>query len=452
MAFQPVATQIACPFCHQPITIKVRQIVDVNQEPELKNQLLAGQLNAFTCPICKNSGALASPFLYHDLDKELALLFIPMELSLKEEDRQRLIGKLTNAVMDSLPPEKRKAYLLQPQQFFNLKTLVETILQADGISPEMLQQEQAKIDLLQRLLDTPEDAALDAMIKAHETDIDPSFFQIISTALASAAADRQRADYDRLLHVRDRLLELTPLGQKIRRQQTVIDAFSSKPDRENLLAQLEQAEDAETREALLAMGRPLLDYPFFQALTAKIEAATKAGQKDEADRLTGLRKEILATRDKLDAQAQAALETKVTLLRELLLVKDKDLDKVIRDRLPEIDDLFFEILTQNLQSAQQQNDQQALARLQAIGNAATRAIQELQPPEYRFINALLQSEYPAKTRELLERSKEALVPEFINWMNGLVDELQTSGRAETANRLTQIIQQAREVAGPQVAQ
>ncbi len=43
---------------------------------------------------------------------------------------------------------------------------------------------------------------------------------------------------------------------------------------------------------LLTMGRPLLDYPFFQALTGKIDAAAKAGDQAEADRLTALRKEI----------------------------------------------------------------------------------------------------------------------------------------------------------------
>ena len=152
MPFPPVTSSIACPFCRQPITIKVRQIVDVGEEPQLKAELLANRLNAFTCPICKNSGALATPFLYHDAAKELALLFIPMALNVKEADQQRMIGKLTTAVMNNLPPEKRKAYLLQPQQFFNLKTMVETILQADGVTPEMLKAEQAKVDLLQSML------------------------------------------------------------------------------------------------------------------------------------------------------------------------------------------------------------------------------------------------------------------------------------------------------------
>jgi hypothetical protein len=93
-----------------------------------RNALLAGRLNSFTCPYCRNAGALATPFFYHDADKELALLFIPMNINVKEADQQKMIGRLTQQVMSNLSPEKRKAYLLQPQQFFNLKTMIETIL------------------------------------------------------------------------------------------------------------------------------------------------------------------------------------------------------------------------------------------------------------------------------------------------------------------------------------
>ncbi len=451
MPFPPANTTIACPFCGQPITIKVQQIIDVGEEPDLKRQLLAGRLNSFTCPICKNSGALATPFLYHDASKELALLFIPMNLNVKEADQQRMIGRLTQAVMNNLPPEQRKAYLLQPQQFFNIKTLVETILQADGITPEMLQKEQARLDLLQQLMDTQDDAALDMLIQSHEADFDATLFQIVTTALAAASADRAREEFDQLLHVRDRLLELTTLGQKLKKQQSGIDAFTQNATRDNLLAQLIAADDQEVREALLALGRPLLDYPFFQALTAKIDAAKQSGNPAEADRLTALRKEILATRDKIDTEAQAMLEVKVNLLRDLLSTADDQLDKTLQARLPEIDETFFEILTRNLQAAQQQGDREAFTRLQKIGDAAMRAVQATQPPEVRFVNTLLQIEYPNQTRELLNRNKQVLSPEFIAWMEGLAGELREDGRGQSADRLLQVIDQAREVAGLKVS-
>ena len=299
MPYPPANTSIACPFCRQPITIQVHQIVDVSEQPELKQLLLAGRLNSFTCPHCRNAGALATPFFYHDPDKELALLFIPMNLNVKEADQQKMIGRLTQQVLNNLAPEKRKAYLLQPQQFFNLKTMIETILQADGITPEMLAKEEARLNFLQELVDTTDDAKLDDLIKLHDADFDLTMFQLLTSALAAAAADRQREEFDRVQHIRDRALELTTLGQKIKQQQVVIDAFTANPTRENLLEQLIAAEDLEVREALLTMGRSLLDYPFFQALTAKIDAAKKDGQAEDeatADRRCARKSSPRATR------------------------------------------------------------------------------------------------------------------------------------------------------------
>jgi len=288
------------------------------------------------------------------------------------------------------------------------------------------------------------------LIRLHDADFDPTMFQLLSSALAASAADRQREEFERVQHIRDRALALTTLGRKLQQQQVVIDAFAANPTRENLLEQLSAAQDLELREALLTVGRALLDYPFFQALTARIDAAKKDGRAEEEARLTALRKEILSTRDKIDAQAQAVMDSKVALLRELLGTPEADLDKTIMARLNELDDLFFEVLTQNLQAAQQ-SDPQAFAHLQKIGEAAMRAIQGTQPPEVRFVNTLLQIEYPNQTKELLERNRQVLGPEFIAWMEGLAGELRQNGRAETADRLVQVIDQAKEMAGLKVS-
>ena len=129
----------------------------------------------------------------------------------------------------------------------------------------------------------------------------------------------------------------------------------------------------------------------------------------------------------------------------------EELEKRLQARMQDVDDLFFELLTQNLQAAQQQNDQQALARLQAIGDAAMRVMQATQPPEVRFINTLLQIEYPNQTRELLERNKQVLGPELIGWMEGLVEELREDGRAPAAERLLLVIAQAKQIAGLSLA-
>ena len=125
------------------------------------------------------------------------------------------------------------------------------------------------------------------MIRLHDADFDLTMFQLLSSALAASAADRQREEFDRVQHIRARALELTTLGQKLKQQQVIIDAFADNPTRENLLEQLIAAQDLEVREALLTVGRSLLDYPFFQALTARIDAAKQrrpGGRRSAPDR------------------------------------------------------------------------------------------------------------------------------------------------------------------------
>ena len=449
MSFAPTPTMIACPFCRAQITVHVRQIVDVGEEPALKSTLLAGRLNAFTCPACHNSGALASPFLYHDPAKELALVFLPMQLGLKDADQQRLIGQLTSALMTRIPAEKRKGYLLTPQQFMTLQSLLDVVLEADGITKEMMAAQETKLRLLQQMLETQDSDAQEALIREHDADVDVTFFQLINAALASVQAARDQEALSQMAALHNRLLELTTVGQKLKVQRAALEAFQAHPDRDTLLEQLAQAPDSETRELLLTLGRPLLDYPFFQALTAKIEAAGAAGNKAEEERLVELRREILALREKLDTATKAMFEQRATLLREIMA--SQNLDQAVQAHLPELDEIFFSVLDMNLQSAQQSRQQATLDRLQAVAEAVSRAISAAQPPEVRFVNALLGLPYPDETRKLLEANRKALTPQLVDWMRSVAAGLREDGRADAADQLDKIIEQAAQMVGTTAA-
>ncbi len=441
MPFPPTPTPIACPACRAQITVPLRQIVDVSQEPALKNALLSGRLNAFTCPVCHNSAALASPFLYHDADKELALVFLPMQLGLRDTDQQRIIGQFSKALMAQLPPEKRRAYLLTPKLFFTLQSLLDAVLEADGITKEMLDAQSAKLELLQQMVETSDNAAQQTLIRERAAEIDVTFFQMISAALASAQAGQDQEGFARLLQLRNNLLELTPLGQKVKAQQAVLAAFQAKPDRDTLLAQLIQSPDAETRELLLTFGRPLLDYPFFQALTAKIEAAT---DKAQADQMVELRREILALREKLDSATKALFDERNEMLRQIMV--SENLDEAVRAHLDDLDEVFFSVLETNLQAAQQSGQKATFDRLQAVAEAVSRAIAAAQPPEVRFLNALLSAPYPDETRKILRANRKALSPQLMDWMRSMAEDLRQDGRTEVADQLIKIIAQAVEIA------
>ncbi|MCK4470392.1 MAG: CpXC domain-containing protein, partial [Anaerolineae bacterium] len=159
---QVMLARVTCPGCRNPFDTPVEQILDVRDDPSGKIRVLNGLVNVAACPHCGVRGALNLPFLYHDPDNELALLYMPLEAGRSDLERQQAIGKLTSTVMDSLPPEERKMYLLQPQIFLTLENLANKILEADGVTPEMIEQQRARVELLQRMLDSTSDEVLEA--------------------------------------------------------------------------------------------------------------------------------------------------------------------------------------------------------------------------------------------------------------------------------------------------
>ena len=107
------------------------------------------------------------------------------------------LESLIKKAMDDLPPEKRKSYLFRPQTMLTQQRLFETILGADGITPEMIKSQQEKLHLLQQLLGASAEG-LPEMIRQNDEKIDEEVFMLLSRlAQASAAAgDRQSRTAD----------------------------------------------------------------------------------------------------------------------------------------------------------------------------------------------------------------------------------------------------------------
>ena len=83
-ALPPQPVPIRCPNCGTNFQTPVFQLVDVGQQPELKQALLSGRLNVAVCPKCGAGGLLATPLVYHDPDKQLFLSLFPQEIAAKE--------------------------------------------------------------------------------------------------------------------------------------------------------------------------------------------------------------------------------------------------------------------------------------------------------------------------------------------------------------------------------
>jgi hypothetical protein len=434
---------VTCPSCNNRFASPVLTIIDAAQNPEAKALFLAGQLNIAVCPQCGSAGVLSAPLVYHDPEKELLFTYMPTELGLPETEQQRIIGDLTNRVMSALPAEQRKGYLLRPQSFLRPEAMHEAILEADGITPEMVQAQKAKADILDQLLRTSSEDARRAIVENNHELMDYEFFQILTLNIELAEANSRDAAAQQLLGLRKQLLEWTAVGQEVAVREEVLKELSTEITREELLEKLIKAalagESARVK-TMVAVARPAIDYVFYQQLTARIESAELASNIEETEALKALRQSILTLTAEIDAQLQRASEQASQLLHDIL--ESEDMEQALRANLDRVDDLFINTLALNLQTAEQSGRQEDVERLDQLGDILMRLVQETQPPEIHFINELLSAEYPEATLALLQENHQQVTADLLEIMRMLGEDLAQSGRAQVAQRLAEIREQA----------
>ncbi len=440
-AYQTV--HVICPNCSNRFASPVLAIVDVGQTPEAKALFLSGQLNIAVCPQCGHASRLSTPIVYHDPEQELLFTYLPPESGLPEPEQQRIIGELTNRVMSALPAEQRKGYLLRPRSFLRLEGMIEAILEADGITPEMVQSQRAKSMLLDRLLHASSDDAREHIAHENNDEIDYEFFQILSLNIELAQASGQAETAQQLLGLRKQLLDWTSAGRQVAAREEAIRELGTRVTREGLLEKLVNAALAREQskiEVLVEVARPAIDYIFYQQLTGRIEAAQNSGNIQDAETLKALRESILDLTAEIDAAVQRAMEEATQFLQEIL--QSDDLEKAIRANLDQIDDPFMNALAVALQTAEQTGRTADVEKLRRVSEIIMELIQESQPPEIQLINQLLTAEYPEGTQLLLDENREQVSVQLLEIMRLVTDDLEQSGREQVAQRLAQIRKQA----------
>lgn len=434
---------VTCPNCNNRFASPVLTIIDVGQNPEAKALLLSGQINIAICPQCGAGGMLSAPLVYHDPENELLFTYLPAEMGLPEMEQQRVVGELTNRVMSTLPPEKRKGYLLQPRNFLRLEGMIEAILEADGITPEMMQAQRAKADLLDRLVEADSPDARRAIAQENDDQIDYEFFQLLTLNIEIAQAQGQEQAAQQLLAIRQELLEWTTTGQEAADREEAIRELGTEITREGLLEKLMEAALADEQakiETMVTVARPAIDYVFYQQLANRIEAASAEGKTQEAAALRALRETILDLTAQIDAEMKKAAEQAAQLIQEI--ANSGNIEQAVRANLDRIDEMFLSVLAGNIQAAEQSGQAEQTKKLQEIGDILMKLIQESQPPEVRFINQLLGADYPAETQALLEENRQQVDARLLELMQMINNDLVEDGREALAQKLEQIREQA----------
>lgn len=418
-------TQINCPNCTQPITADIQQIFDVGVDPGAKNRLLSGQANVAQCPHCGFNGALSTPLVYHDPDKELLLTFTPPGINLPRDEQERVIGGLINKLVDDLPAEKRKGYLFSPQAALTLQGLIERILEEDGISKEMIEAQQKKVNLIQRLAGITDDEALKIVVEEEDASIDAEFFGLLSQFIQMSAAQGDQQGAKLLGDLQEKLLEMTTQGKEIKQQseeiQKAIETLQEAGDkltRERLLDLVIDAPSDTRVEAYVSLARPGMDYQFFQTLSDKLDAA----EGEEKERLSALREKLLDLTKRIDEQIQARID----MARQNIdiLLKAEEREQVIAANLPAIDEYFLQALGQEMEKATQEKDEQRLKDLQEILEIIQKVMNSAGAgPGGELLQLLLEADDADARKALMEENAAEITPEFVERLTGAMVQL-----------------------------
>ncbi len=415
--------QVRCPNCQQPITADVQQIFNLDQDPQAKQILLSGAFNLAQCPQCGYQGELPLPLVYHDSEKELLLTFFPPTLSLPHDEQERRIGALINKVVKELPQEKRKGYLLQPQAMLTRRALVERVLEADGITKEMLAEQEERMSLLRRLLAASE-ASRPEIIAQEDELIDESFFMILSRLFESMMMAGDKGILQEMQSLQGMLLEHSSYGQQVNAEiqelesaREELEALGQNLTRQKLLDLVVAAPNESRLRAYAQLARPGMDYQFFQMMSEWIEAASE----EERASLLEKREQLLQTVNEIDQ----AVEERIQLARQNLetLLEADDIEAAVEQNLPAMDEYFIQALTQALEESRESDDLERSAKLQTILSVLNEKMER--PPEYELLDELIEI---ADDEEALEKSLQSQADEInqklIQIITGTLGQLQ----------------------------
>jgi len=377
MAVQQV-TPVTCPNCRVNFAAPIENIIN-GQDFEMKEAFLQGQFNIIRCPQCGFVGAPGVPILYYDLEKELALVHVPNELNLMGQTREKIVGDLTNRLFNSLPQEQRKFYLLNPTSFLTLESLIKAILQADGITEEMLQAQEERMHLLEELLKSPDEKTLKAKVQANDAKLDRQFFEILTAYMQTAQLMGDQEQAQSILSLRALISRWSSNGKQIVAEIDQELGIIVLKNQEEMLERLQNAANDQEFEALVAAGFAMLDYGFFQNLTNKIDQLAGSGDKNSAQALRQIRTKILDVKNKLEEANRVELEKASQVLQKIIEAKEPV--ATIEKSLDQINDAFFFILQANIEEAQRQKRDTVAKNLQAIGAIAVQKLQQQHQPQ-----------------------------------------------------------------------
>jgi hypothetical protein len=329
---------------------------------------------------------------------------------------------LINQVVNALPAEKRKGYLFQPQTMFTYQTLLDKVLEADGITKEMIEAQQKRVGLIQRLLTTAKPEDRTTIIAQENALVDGAFFAILSTLIESASMQGDEKSAQLLNEIQVQLLNETEVGRTLLAQseetntalKALQEASKNGLTREILLDTLMGLKSDSSLTTIVSLARNGLDYQFFQLLSEKIEAEAP----DKKQPLVDLRDKLLNITREIDNELKNRLAEGAKLLYTILA--EPNLEEAVKKHLPEMDEFFTQALQSEFEAAHQKGDLERIEKIQKVISIVEK--ESAPPPEIELIQSLLESKDDAERQKILEAKSDLVNDQLLGAINAIIAE------------------------------
>jgi CpXC protein len=428
MSASPVReTQVACPSCQTPIRVGIVSFIDADMFPQLKNILIGGRLNSAACQACGTPVMLAAPLVYHDANKQFCFVHIPQQLlaSAQSTDMERYVGSITNALMQQLPPEIPRGYLLNPKRFLTMQTLVEAVLEGDGVTKEMLEAQRKRVDIISQLLEgmMQGDEALLKVMQANQADMDDEFTATLTAFVEASQASGDPEGIQQLSALQSKIAQFVG-GENIAQYNILIDKLMAN-------------DDADARKLLIQTNQESIDYTFFDLITNRVNTANEAGDSATAQALDAMREHVLSLYEEIQAGLEAAYIRAGALLDTVFGAED--MAAVLQQNVDQLDDIWDILVDGQRTMAERAGDQASTERLAQIIELSKTVKESALSPEDRVVNALIESENP--TRYIRENIGD-ITGAVVKRLNELAEEYATKGKTDDADKVRRIAREA----------
>lgn len=317
-----------------------------------------------------------------------------------------------------------------------MNNLVKNVLLSDGITEEMIQDQQEKMKLLDTLFNQ-EGEQLKKTVLENEQSIDREFFAIFAEIAQRIIASQDEKSVEKIKAVQDVLMAETVIGkeilaesQEIQAATQSLEALGENLTRESLMELVINAPNLDRVKALVGLVRPAMDYEFFQNFTERIEAANENDRKGLVEKRNLMLKVTQEIDEQLQQRAAAAVETINRIL------ENDSVEEGLMQNIGLVDQLFVQALSAEINQAEEiKNEERKLKLIELF-----QIIQDMStPPELKKVEELVTlTDDKSKLEEAIDEIDSELSEKVIGYLTSIISNYEEQAIQEEADNLEQL--------------